>query len=680
MILRNVTSTIVTVERIDADGSGHPRPLTLQPGASATLYDEAVSTSFEIARLISDGKLIQTGSSQPANPPTLVPSAPPALGSTNGAIQFNSSGALGGDASNLFWDNTNKALAVGTASVLPSTVKLQVSGDSSVTGFYRVGGLQIASSNLSDSAFIVKKDVFGNFSANVITASLTGASSLNLLRSGDTLGGALNAGGFAINNLPAPVAPGDVATKAYTDAVAIGLDVKQHARAGSTGVNLALTGIVVIDGVVLAAGDRVLIKDQTIASQNGIYSVSAGAWARTPDASSTATVSEGMFVFVAEGPINAGGGWVLTTPSPITVGTTSLAFAQFSGAGEILAGVGIVKTGNTLSVNVGTGASQVVELNASAQLPVLDGSLLSALNASNLSVGTVPLARLSGITNVQMSAAAAIANTQLANSSVTITPGAGLTGGGAVSLGAALSLAVNVGTAANQVVQLNATAGLPAVNGSLLTNVSAAALSGIAAPAVAPTAGQALFASSATALSYGSLPVAGGGTGAVTLPLNSLVVGAGTAAVASIAPGAVGQVLTSNGTVWAAQALPAQTSPAPFYASAIAPLALINQFAWNSGLQASNALAAWPQPRAGSVTALAVAMSAATAVGSSTTFTLFKNGVATLLTVTIGAAISAVQTAVGGPVAFAANDLLSLNVTTTSTGPAVTFFPSLIVA
>lgn len=150
-----------------------------------------------------------------------------------------------------------------------------------------------------------------------------------------------------------PSADGDVATKSYVDAARAGLDVKQSVRVAST-TNLTLTGAATVDGVTVVTGDRVLVKDQTNAIQNGIYSANtAGIWARSTDADVSSEVTAGMFVFVSEGTTHADSGWVLTTNDVIVLNTTALSFAQFSGAGQIVAGAGLTKTGNTLDV-VGT--------------------------------------------------------------------------------------------------------------------------------------------------------------------------------------------------------------------------------------------------------------------------------------------------------------------------------------
>ena len=142
-------------------------------------------------------------------------------------------------------------------------------------------------------------------------------------------------------------------TKEYVDAVKVGLDFKDSVRVAST-ANVTVSGPgAAIDGITLSSGDRVLLKNQSTASQNGIYvfNGAASALTRATDADSSTEVTSGMFVFVEEGTVNADQGFVLTTDGTITVGSTSLSFTQFSGAGQIVAGDAITKTGNQLDVN-----------------------------------------------------------------------------------------------------------------------------------------------------------------------------------------------------------------------------------------------------------------------------------------------------------------------------------------
>ena len=135
---------------------------------------------------------------------------------------------------------------------------------------------------------------------------------------------------------------------------------------GSSGVGATLTadanGALSVDGATPSVSDRILVKDQAATLQNGIYTVTAvGSGAavfvltRATDYDTTADVTDGTFTFVQQGTANADNGYVMTTNGSITMGTTAIAFDQFSGAGQISAGAGLTKTGNTIDVGAGTG-------------------------------------------------------------------------------------------------------------------------------------------------------------------------------------------------------------------------------------------------------------------------------------------------------------------------------------
>lgn len=135
---------------------------------------------------------------------------------------------------------------------------------------------------------------------------------------------------------------------------AAGLDVKESVRVATSG-NITLSGTQTIDGVAVVAGDRVLVKGQTSASENGIYVAAAGAWSRATDADEPSELNAGTFVFVEEGTSGGDTGWVVSTNNPVVIGTDAMNWTQFSGAGVITAGTGLAQDGTVFSVVAGDG-------------------------------------------------------------------------------------------------------------------------------------------------------------------------------------------------------------------------------------------------------------------------------------------------------------------------------------
>lgn len=200
---------------------------------------------------------------------------------------------------------------------------------------------------------------------NILAAKITDFDTQVQTNTIDSLAAAtapIDAGSQLINNVATPLAGTDAANKAYVDAARTGLDVKESVRAATTG-NITLSGTQAIDGVTLAAGERVLVKDQNTPHENGIYVVASGAWSRSDDADTSDKVTPGMFTFVEEGTSYDNTGWVLANNATVTLNTTGLSFVQFSGAGVITAGAGLTKTGNTLDV-VGTSGRISVGANS----------------------------------------------------------------------------------------------------------------------------------------------------------------------------------------------------------------------------------------------------------------------------------------------------------------------------
>jgi hypothetical protein len=195
-------------------------------------------------------------------------------------------------------------------------------------------------------------------------------------------------GSQKITSLADPTVSTDAATKNYVDNVAQGLAPKASVRVLAAS-NITLSGTQTIDGVALSAGDTVLCIGQTTGSQNGSYTVASGAWTRTPDFADVNDAVRSPYWFVGEGTANAGSGWVMTT-WPYTIGSTSLVFTQFTGAGEIIAGNGLLKSANTLSIdtnitvdkntaqtltNKSIAATQITGTLGAGQFPALTGDV-----------------------------------------------------------------------------------------------------------------------------------------------------------------------------------------------------------------------------------------------------------------------------------------------------------------
>lgn len=156
-----------------------------------------------------------------------------------------------------------------------------------------------------------------------------------------------------ITGLANGVASTDAATLGQVQSLVQGLDPKESVYVATT-ANIALTGIQTIDGQsVGGSSQRVLVKSQTDPNENGIYVSASGAWTRSTDTDTAADLT-GAFVFVERGTVNADTGWIQTNDS-VAIGSTPITWVQFTGAGQITAGAGLTKTGNTLDVGQSTG-------------------------------------------------------------------------------------------------------------------------------------------------------------------------------------------------------------------------------------------------------------------------------------------------------------------------------------
>ena len=269
--------------------------------------------------------------------------------------------------------------------------------------------------------------VLGSFSSSQLLTALSDetGSGVAVFDTAPTLASPTMTGTVTV---PTPSNNTDAATKAYVDTIKQGsIDIKDSVRVTSTAniaIASALTNGSTIDGVTVATGNRVLLKNQTDASENGIYAVVAsGAASRTLDANTNTLVTSGMYTYVAEGTAGNAIGFVLTTADPITLDTTNLTFTQFSSAGSIAAGTGMTKTSNTLDV-IGTAGRIVANANT------VDIGSDVALVANPLSqFGATTSLQLKGVLSDETGSGAAV----FATSPTLVTPALGTPASGVVT-------------------------------------------------------------------------------------------------------------------------------------------------------------------------------------------------------------------------------------------------------
>jgi hypothetical protein len=203
-------------------------------------------------------------------------------------------------------------------------------------------------------------------------------------------------GGFKITGLADPISAQDAATKQYVDSVAQGLDPKASCVAATT-ANITLSAPQTIDGVAVVAGDRVLVKNQTLPQNNGIYIVNASTWTRALDMDTWAEVPN-AFTFIEGGTTQADSGWVSTANAGGTLGTTPITFVQFSGAGTYTAGTGLTLTGGTFSItntavtagSYGSASNTLsATVNAQGQLTALSAQAIAIANTQVSGLGTM---------------------------------------------------------------------------------------------------------------------------------------------------------------------------------------------------------------------------------------------------------------------------------------------------
>ena len=265
--------------------------------------------------------------------------------------------ALSGDAT----ASESGALTIASGSVENSMLAGSIANAKLANSAVTVGSTSISlGATQTAIAGITELDV-DNVNVNGNTISTTNSNGNLVLDPNGT--GTIDVSSARITSLATPTGSTDAATKAYVDAQLQGLDVKNSVRVATTAngtLSSAFANGQTVDGVTLATGDRILLKNQSTGSQNGIYTVNAsGAPTRATDFDADSEVTGGTFFFVEEGTVNADNGFVMTNDGTVTVGTTALTFTQFSGAGQVTAGDALTKSGNTLNVAVDDSSIEV---------------------------------------------------------------------------------------------------------------------------------------------------------------------------------------------------------------------------------------------------------------------------------------------------------------------------------
>jgi hypothetical protein len=294
-------------------------------------------------------------------------------------------------------------IALSLGNITPTTVNSITLSGSSTPSLAVTGTSSVSGANTGDQTITLTGDVTGTGTGSFVTA----------IKSSVTLAG---------SPTTTTQSPSDnstkIATTAYTDAAVAaavqGLSIKQSVQEATAAalptntylagvITITATGTLTVDGQTVQLNDRVLVKDEVTQAHNGIYLCTTfgttgvqAVLTRATDSNTSADIV-GAFTFAETGTVNASSGWVNTNSGTITIGTTAITYTQFSGAGEITAGTGLSKSGNTISLStpvsvanggIGTGTASITAFN---NITGLSAAGTTGTTSTNLVFSTSPV-------------------------------------------------------------------------------------------------------------------------------------------------------------------------------------------------------------------------------------------------------------------------------------------------
>jgi hypothetical protein len=323
---------------------------------------------------------VTNGNAVSGSPTIAIANDPILPGSGGLVVPVGTTGQRGSSTNGNFRYNTTTATFEGYANNAWGAITTGTGVTSIATGTGLTGGPITSTGTISIDVTGVSAATYGSSSVvPVITVNAQG----QITSATNTTINAVTLTTGTISTTPSNST--DIANKSYVDTVAQGLDTKASVIAGTT-ANITLSGTQTIDGIVLVSGDRVLVKNQTLPANNGLYLCAAGAWTRTTDMDTWAEVP-GAYVFVETGSTLADTGWVCTSDAGGTIGVTAITWAQFSGAGSGVSSITFGSTGLTPATAT-TGAVTVA-----GTLAVASGGT----NITSYAVGDLIYASTTGI-------------------------------------------------------------------------------------------------------------------------------------------------------------------------------------------------------------------------------------------------------------------------------------------